>query len=805
MYGHTMAEDDPRGTFICSDCGAQAAEGGNCRACGQGPLLDLADPAVLPALREADVQRRLKRARQLQWVSIPIAVALGLVAATFAWPVLALIPLPVPFANVIKVVALMVLIAFGVSKALVRALPAKQLAPDGDAPTASTTDVAAAMRRGSSRRLAIAVGALVGAGLLLGGGAAWMKAQERAARGRASAALSALGVCLVGRLDAGESLPARVRRIQLSEGAVAPSPDWPARCARHGDALFAELPQSGPGASLRDMLASKAGCAAGCRGEGLSAAAREILGAGTAAGLRDVPGEVTEGEPGPPLAAMSLLTAKDFAALGPADLQALDAVTLADGTAALLYKTPGSELQVCEVDVGAGTAACGAVPPGVKVAPASAKLAQGEQEPVIYGITRARVTGGRDALGHRRSPDDSDEPQKTEVERGAFLARSGERAELYHGDHEGLRRGHLLQRDGEAVELITVRDGQEAGREKLRLSKRLAGPWVVDESILYTAYSGDGERELFVRSAAGGSARSLGKKVGASGEPPLVCRAGETSAVIVGKQSHTQVSFLKNGTLSALAGAGEAKRVGAEPPKPPPPPEVEAPADSSAAPAGSGSARYAVRGPADNPDPYLARQQALKDATDFGLLGRALKDGDGISGMFGSGGLGLGSSKASARPRREGPPLPRTLSAAVDGADVSCSEGSATRTWVVESGELVDVHQVRCAEAGCSHEYTKIRGLVMKNLWLATDLGGKALLVFRGPLGDLRMRMAPLAELATAPDEVIMDSAEHGGAQTGESRVLVGAGAVVVLFRGGPGLHGLRIGADGHFGVVRAG
>lgn len=140
----------------------------------------------------------------------------------------------------------------------------------------------------------------------------------------------------------------------------------------------------------------------------------------------------------------------------------------------------------------------------------------------------------------------------------------------------------------------------------------------------------------------------------------------------------------------------------------------------------------------------------------------------------------------------------------IDNPEVSCSGDAVTRTWIEELGDDTSVHQVRCTSASCVHEATTLRELGLKKAWVVTTLGGKALLVFRGELGDLRMRMAPLAELSRARDTVIMDSSDHGGPETGEPHVLATPRAVTLLFRG-EGLFGLRITADGKHAVVGRG
>ena len=63
------------------------------------------------------------------------------------------------------------------------------------------------------------------------------------------------------------------------------------------------------------------------------------------------------------------------------------------------------------------------------------------------------------------------------------------------------------------------------------------------------------------------------------------------------------------------------------------------------------------------------------------------------------------------------------------------------------------------------------------------------------------MRLAPLDELATASDTLIMDGQRHGGPATADLEAFIGGQAVVFVFRS-LGVHALRIDASGSFGPL---
>lgn len=114
--------------FVCSECARRAGEAGDC-PCGAGMLFDLRDPAMVDALREDD-GRRAERAKQRNiWVGVVTGVVSG--AALFAWQpkFLLAIPLPIPFANPVKILALMLALAAGVVFLADRLVPARPRFP----------------------------------------------------------------------------------------------------------------------------------------------------------------------------------------------------------------------------------------------------------------------------------------------------------------------------------------------------------------------------------------------------------------------------------------------------------------------------------------------------------------------------------------------------------------------------------------------------------------------------------------------------------------------------------------------------
>ena len=74
-------------------------------------------------------------------------------------------------------------------------------------------------------------------------------------------------------------------------------------------------------------------------------------------------------------------------------------------------------------------------------------------------------------------------------------------------------------------------------------------------------------------------------------------------------------------------------------------------------------------------------------------------------------------------------------------------------------------------------------------------------MVWRSSLGDTRMRLAPLASLASTPDKIMFDTSDYGGPSNTDATSIVSTEAALLLFRDELPV-AVRIGQDGSFGVL---
>ncbi len=147
---------------------------------------------------------------------------------------------------------------------------------------------------------------------------------------------------------------------------------------------------------------------------------------------------------------------------------------------------------------------------------------------------------------------------------------------------------------------------------------------------------------------------------------------------------------------------------------------------------------------------------------------------------------------------------------ASNAAQLTCRAHEGTLSWV--EGEAVA--QVRCDPDGCSeqssgplvHPWTHMQRLA------AGDLDGSVLLVGiadgSGPFSaalvhSVRMRLAPIDKIATAPDIVLWGDGQHGGADPAQVHLLVGQGAAVVIVTTQEGANrAIRVDPAGRFEPV---
>jgi hypothetical protein len=141
------------------------------------------------------------------------------------------------------------------------------------------------------------------------------------------------------------------------------------------------------------------------------------------------------------------------------------------------------------------------------------------------------------------------------------------------------------------------------------------------------------------------------------------------------------------------------------------------------------------------------------------------------------------------------------LEASPDAAGLTCDRAGASVSSVeaAEEDSLGEgtaavrgrylVRRIRCEPgAACrtASAVVTLRRHHRSSRYVVGDLGAAMFLLYRGPLGDVRARVAPLEELDRAADRALFDDEEHGGFAWEAARggVFVRDGVALVLVHG---------------------
>lgn len=155
------------------------------------------------------------------------------------------------------------------------------------------------------------------------------------------------------------------------------------------------------------------------------------------------------------------------------------------------------------------------------------------------------------------------------------------------------------------------------------------------------------------------------------------------------------------------------------------------------------------------------------------------------------------------------------ISPELTGGTLSCSKTTATVTRVEPAGDAsshkTSIRQAHCTSAGCKRQVMRMEQLLHHHLEFApkeghvdgVDVGGKLLVVWAaGERGGVRMRLAPIETIASAPDVILYDDMLRDGkvgtlSTLFDLKLFSREGFALLILSTVTGVHGLRIDADG--------
>jgi len=137
-------------------------------------------------------------------------------------------------------------------------------------------------------------------------------------------------------------------------------------------------------------------------------------------------------------------------------------------------------------------------------------------------------------------------------------------------------------------------------------------------------------------------------------------------------------------------------------------------------------------------------------------------------------------------------------------ATLTCHGREIAFTWTETTPRRL-IHQTRCTVTGCQTSQGPFPEF--ESPPMVTDLAGRVLILHTAGGSGVRMRLAPLARIASSDDVFIVDDDRHGGLATQPlSPIFVRDGVAIVFAtsRADPNdVYALRIAADGTFSAVR--
>jgi hypothetical protein len=117
-------------------------------------------------------------------------------------------------------------------------------------------------------------------------------------------------------------------------------------------------------------------------------------------------------------------------------------------------------------------------------------------------------------------------------------------------------------------------------------------------------------------------------------------------------------------------------------------------------------------------------------------------------------------------------------------SDLVCTPNGASFGWAQNVDGGVQIGRIDCTSEGCKTADVKLPGVESKWWWSVAPLGEKMMVLWRSGLGETRLRVAPLVELASAKDTILFDSPDFGGPNAGELSPVLGQNAALLIFRG---------------------
>jgi len=116
-------------------------------------------------------------------------------------------------------------------------------------------------------------------------------------------------------------------------------------------------------------------------------------------------------------------------------------------------------------------------------------------------------------------------------------------------------------------------------------------------------------------------------------------------------------------------------------------------------------------------------------------------------------------------------------------SELVCTSSGASMVWVTNMEGSAQVGQLNCSAEGCKTSESNVPDLESRWWWAAGPVGDNVLLLWRAALGEARMRIAPISQLAQAKEQVLFDDQDHGGPKAGEAQSIYSNEGALLVFK----------------------
>jgi hypothetical protein len=116
-------------------------------------------------------------------------------------------------------------------------------------------------------------------------------------------------------------------------------------------------------------------------------------------------------------------------------------------------------------------------------------------------------------------------------------------------------------------------------------------------------------------------------------------------------------------------------------------------------------------------------------------------------------------------------------------SELYCSKAGASMAYAARVDGVLQVARVECSSDVCKQSSAKLPNVDSKWWWAVAPMGDKTLIMWRGTLGETRLRVAAIAELDKQKDVLVFDTPDFGGPSAPDAASLITESGALFLFR----------------------